>query len=404
MHTLTSNYFKDLKNLLIFLFSLLSIAQHAQLKNFGTQAKHKPGPSYKYSLYGYYDLVRERGLGFQIQQGNKWNFDVSIYNVFENSDMFGGVQYNYADFSGYGASFKPKYFIGDMGRLYIGANIGFEYLNHPIIWVERSESGGHYDIFSYESAKGNCLNIGATTGTKIQIKNLFVEPFGTIGFASNFTKSTIYYTNAKSITQTNNPVFPIERKFGGAYLHLNIGVKMGISFKDYSQKREAINQTFDNVYIPQLQKLKKQFNEIGVDSIKKYPELRTAYRYFNESNSKFLRFYHQNYNKPKILYQLVSGHLIAIEQKINERNVFIKAINKIHIPKLISILDSLEKTDLKKAKYPLYVKGAKRKSQHLLNLITDYLENKNNIYIKPQDFNNRFYEIIYLFEKSQIKK
>ncbi len=44
---------------------------YGQLKNFGTNAKYKPGPDYHYSVYGYYDIIRESGVGFQFQIGNR---------------------------------------------------------------------------------------------------------------------------------------------------------------------------------------------------------------------------------------------------------------------------------------------------------------------------------------------
>jgi hypothetical protein len=116
-----------LKKHITYLLLLVSFSTVAQLKNFGTKAKYKPEPVYHYSVYGYYDVIRESGVGFQFQIGNLLNLDVSGYLINKQNNLGGLVkQWDYYDLTGYGFSLKPKYLLGRFSKLYIGPNIAYE--------------------------------------------------------------------------------------------------------------------------------------------------------------------------------------------------------------------------------------------------------------------------------------
>ena len=66
-----------IKTIILVFTTLCNTIIYGQFKNFGSKAKVKPEPNFKYSVYAYYDIIRESGVGFQYQLGNKINIDVS---------------------------------------------------------------------------------------------------------------------------------------------------------------------------------------------------------------------------------------------------------------------------------------------------------------------------------------
>ena len=321
-----------LKKHITYLLLLVSFSAMAQLKNFGTKAKYKPEPNYRYSVYGYYDMVREIGVGVQLQIQNKWNLDASVYNV-RSSEYYKMQisQWDYHDFKGYGFSFKPKWLLGPMNRFYVGLNLACEYLKHDIIWVNYSAVGDHYNLFVLKSANGFAFNLGTTIGIKQHYKQLFVEPFLTIGLSIVDMKSTIYdargavgflpnepypYTVSSS---SHNGSYIIENKF----LHFNIGIKAGFSFKSASQKREAINKKFDEVYIPKTDSLTKKFQSINY----RRPYLFEAFNNYQDLNRHALLKYRWYYEDTVKLYKAISVLFKDIDDLILQHNEIKAAVD-----------------------------------------------------------------------------
>ncbi len=339
---------------------------YGQLKNFGTNAKHKPGPDFRYSVYGYYDVVREIGVGAQFQIQNKWSLDVSVYNV-RSSEYFKMQisQWDYHDFRGYGLSLKPKWLLGPMNRFYVGLNLACEYLKHDIIWENYSAVGDHYDLFVLKSANGAAFNLGSTIGIKQHYKQLFIEPFLTIGISIVDMKSTIYgargavgflpnepypYTISSS---SHNGSFPIENKF----LHFNIGIKVGVSFKNASQKREAINKKFDAVYIPKSDSLTNYFNTVGFELIEKSANLKVAFENYKRLNRQILGTYQFHYDT-NVFYLKVNNLYSIIYQKINTHDAVQKKRANVYNPKNDALQTYFNTIDFKNENISKYLKKA----------------------------------------------
>ena len=243
---------KSLLLLLVFCGSFV----YGQFKNFGDTTKNNRDLNYKYSVYVYGDIVREFGIGFQYQLGNKINFDVSLYNVRPNLQIKKTVkEADYFDYSGFGISFKPKFLFSRKNRLYVGANIGYEYLSHGVIFVDRSNP--HIDIYSTESVKGSVYNIGFTFGNKFRYKHFLIEPFCGAGFVFNKTTAIVY--SAKNNRGFGNQTFPLTYEHKDAYGLLNAGIKLGYSFKNNHKKEYAIDKKFRDVFNPKLDSLTRLF-------------------------------------------------------------------------------------------------------------------------------------------------
>lgn len=191
---------------LLLILMLCNSVVYAQFKNFGDTTKNKRDLNYKYSVYAYGDIVRELGIGFQYQLGNKFNFDVSLYNVRPNLQIKKTVkEADYFDYSGYGLSIKPKFFISRKNRLYVGANFGYEYLSHGSIFVDRSTP--HETMTSIESVKGSVYNIGFTFGNKSPYKQILIEPFLAVAFVVNKTTAAVYSAHNGALFQIKHFLF-----------------------------------------------------------------------------------------------------------------------------------------------------------------------------------------------------
>jgi hypothetical protein len=265
-----------------------------QLKSFGTKAKNKPEPNYHYSVYGYYDVIRESGIGFQFQIGNLLNLDVSGYLINKQSNLGGVIQqWDYYDLTGHGFSFKPKFLISRLGRFYVGPNIAYEALHHNKVWVEYYYgSGSNYINHNLEGAQGYAYTIGFTLGNKLSYKHLFFEPFFGFGLTSaKFTK-TLYDENPRPSNIPNYPV--VTSNYTKDYFQLNLGIKLGFSFKK-SKKHDAIDKKFDDVYIPKTKALGVYLNSIDSTSKMTPKALRKAISKHRRLNSRILLEYKISY-------------------------------------------------------------------------------------------------------------
>lgn len=267
---------------------------YGQLKNFGSKALFKPEPNYHYSVYAYYDVVRESGIGVQLQIINKINLDVSGYLINKQSNLGGFIkQWDYYDLTGYGFSLKPKYLVSRLGRFYVGANIAYEALRHDKVWVEYNHgSSFNYINHNLEGAQGYAYTIGFTLGNKITYKHLFFEPFFGMGITSaKFTK-TVYDENPRPSPVPNYPI--VTSNYTNSYLQLNIGIKLGFSFKK-SKKHEAIDKKFDEVYIPKSEAFGVYLNSVEATTKMTPKNLRKAINRYKRLNSSALRRYKISY-------------------------------------------------------------------------------------------------------------
>jgi hypothetical protein len=299
---------------IIALFVMLSNSNvYGQLKNFGTKAKYKPEPNYHYSVYGYYDVIRESGVGFQFQIGNLLNLDVSGYLINKQNNLGGLVkQWDYYDLTGYGFSLKPKYLLGRFSRLYIGPNVAYEVLHHDKVWVENYSGRGALFIDHYlQDARGTAYTIGFTFGSKINYKQMFLEPFFGLGSTSAKLIQTTYDRDNKAYYPIVN--YPIVNVVRMQYFQINLGIKLGFSFKK-SKKHEAIDKKFDEVYIPKALALGAYFKTHDLSGWQGPRHLKRALARYKALNRNALRAYRLNYfdstgfyNKMDFLFDRIDG-------------------------------------------------------------------------------------------------
>ena len=289
---------------------------YGQLKNFGTKAKYKPEPHYRYNVYGYYDMIRESGVGFQFQLGNKINLDVSGYLINKQNNLGGIIQqWDYYEFKGYGFSLKPKYLLlSRLSRFYIGANIAYEFLHHDKVWVDYSYSDD-YQRYNLEDAKGSAYTIGFTLGNRMTFKQILFEPFFGMGYTASNIASTAY--EAKGQNANPNTIYPYTYRPKHDYFQLNIGIKLGYSFKR-NKKHEAIDKKFDDVYIPKTIALENYFKLVDFkDKTTSKQSLKEALNRFEALNRNTLKAYKRNYRDTAAFYNKVNFLFDRINGLIN---------------------------------------------------------------------------------------
>jgi hypothetical protein len=247
-----------------------------QLRNFGSEARIKPEPTYFCSVYGHADLIREFGLGFQYQLLSSYNLDIAIYKIKPNTYFKDKIrQWDYYDLKGYGVSIKPKFQFSKLSRFYVGLNLAYEKLYHDKVWVEYYYGKGSSYIYHYlEDANGYGYTIGLTFGNKFRFKQLFVEPYFGLGITTSTLNKTSYEVDHR---ESYDKTFPYSYSEKKGFFQMNIGFKLGFSFKK-SKKHEAVDKKFDEVYIPKANKLQGHFKTIDSKEIEGSRYLRMAYR------------------------------------------------------------------------------------------------------------------------------
>lgn len=289
-----------------------------QFKNFGTEAKQKPESSYLFNVYGYYDFVREQGVGVQYSFLGLYNLDISCYNIYPNGGFNFVSQWDYKDFKGQGISIKPKYQFSFLGRWYIGANISYEWLKHSIVPVEYYYGRGSMYIYHYqESAKGTAYTIGITFGNKIRYQRVFIEPFFGIGYTEARLNKTIYGVDHEEPNQKN---FPYSESIRQSFFQSNLGVKVGFSFKK-SKKHQAIDKKFDEYYNQKSISLMSYFKTVDAKKIESNKYLRTALRRTKGLNRSVLWRYKNNYADTANFYRKVDDLFQKIDSLIIKGNL-----------------------------------------------------------------------------------
>lgn len=290
-----------------------------QFKNFGTNAKYKPEPYYIFSAYAYTDLVREGGPGFQYQMNNKYNIDFSAYIINPNTYFKDKIkQWDYYDLKGYGFSLKPKFTFSKLNRFYVGLNLAYEKLQHDKISVEYFNLGNHSIYYNQEDAKGFGYTIGLTLGNKLRYKRVFFEPFFGIGMTKTKLNKTIY-SSTNTYNDAKYTVYPRTLVNNKIFFQLNIGLKLGFSFKK-SKKHVAIDKKFDAVYIPKANSLNNYFNTVNFKdpNISKY--LREAHNRYKTINRKVSTKYWKYYGDTTKFYTKVDSVFKIIDRLIIKGN------------------------------------------------------------------------------------
>lgn len=290
-----------------------------QFKNFGQKAKFKPEPNYVFSIYGYYDVIREYGLGFQCQLNNKYSLDVSVYKVYPYGYLYKKIlQWDYYDFQGYGLSLKPKFMFSSRNRLYVGLNLSYEQLFHkavPINYYFGRDSDPYYTM---TESKGYGANIGITFGNKFSYKFIFLEPFFSVGVTETHTQNTDYSSTSSRLNLWEK--YPESYSQSKAFFYTNIGLKLGFSFKK-NKKHAAIDKKFDAVYIPKAISLNNYIKTIDYkkSTTSKYlKEVRNRYNALNRhALAKYKRYYRDTttfYNKIDSLFSKIDRLIIKGNQ------------------------------------------------------------------------------------------
>ena len=289
---------------------------YGQLKNFGSKALFKPEPNYHYSVYAYYDVIRESGIGFQFQIGNKWNLDASAYSINKQYSLSGTIsQWDYYDLTGYGFSFKPKYLISKMNRFYVGANLAIEALHHDKTWVEYTLGKGDR-LYNLEETKGTTYTLGFTLGNRTAYKRLLIEPFFGMGYVISALSSKSYASKTGGAVQYYaQPVFVGNHN----YFQLNIGIKFGCSFKK-NKTNETIDKKFDEVYIPMSNQLNTYFKTVDLTNKNTSKFLKKAFVRYKTLNRNVLRVYRDHYQDTARFYKNVDYIFNGIDEFINKGN------------------------------------------------------------------------------------
>lgn len=370
IHNNKISYIKSLTcGLLILLCTSIT---YGQLKNFGTNAKCKPEPNYIHSIYSYYDVFGQIGLGYQHQIINISSIDFSIYKLNNNHFIKNGIsQDDYYDYEGYGISITPKFMFSQLNRFYIGGNIGIQSMSHGSVKWEHYSGSGDPRYYYNEERKGYGITGGFVIGNKVLIKKIFFEPYLCAGLSTVEYSYTSYSNYRNGIKNTTLPINGNENQ---TYLHANIGLKVGFSFKKNKQ-HEILDKKFDEVHNPKIEAL---LNDISAKDFKKNSTrffLIAAKKNTQSINRKLLRIYKRKYEDTALIYSKVNLEIHDIYEliKMSEKN------DSIHGQKADSLMNYFNTMSFMKKYGSIYLTAAYRKTKRLnANTLGLFYRFKNN--------------------------
>lgn len=272
----------------------------------------KPQPIYKYSSYVYYDVFGQIGLGVQKQFENNFSLDLSLFRLNNNIFIKNFIAHeDYYDYSGYGFCITPKFMPARLNQFYIGFNLGFQTMSHEAVKWEKYTGSGDPRFNFIEERKGYGVIGGVVVGSKVCVRKLAIEPFLCLGLSSvTYSYKNYYYSTNYGKPSSIN--YPANGNGIYAYLHSNLGVKIGYSFKK-DKRHVKIDEKFDAVFIPEVNALK---NEIKTRVVEKKPIsvfLIAAKGYTEGLNSKFLKIYKSNYLDTTKFYTEVSKSISKVK-------------------------------------------------------------------------------------------
>ncbi len=274
------------KTFILFCLLTVSLSGYCQIKNFGSKAKFKPQPTYACSVYAYYDVFGQIGIGFQHQITDIINFDYSLYMLNNNTYIKNAVaQDDYYDYNGYGINIKSKFMFSPLNRFYIGINIGFQSMYHGAVAWEKYTGSGDPRFNYIEERSGYGTVYGVTVGNKISINKLSIEPFMCLGINSVSFKYTNYYYHTNSNSYSN---YPPSGKSDQTYIHANAGLKIGFSFKK-NKMQLAIEAKFEEIYISRADTILKYFKTLSKKDIKSNKYYRIAFARYRGLNRNALK-------------------------------------------------------------------------------------------------------------------
>lgn len=310
---------KIIITLLFVLFSSSTLV-FGQLKNFGTNSKFKPEPNYFLSVYGYYDAVREYGIGFQYQINNKYSLDLSVHKIYPYGYLYEKIlQWDYYDFSGYGCSIKPKFMFSTKNRLYVGLNLAFEQLWHGAVAVENYSGRGTQLYYNTLERNGHGTTIGITVGNKLTYKQLFIEPFVSFGVTTLKAKTIVYSSTYQYYNSADEPEYPLEYNYNHAFFQTSFGLKIGFSCIK-NKKHLAIDKKFDEVYIPKANNLKSYFETVNFKDKTIKKDLRKALARYEALNRNALVKYKKYYRDTTMFYNKIDFLFHRIDSLIIKGN------------------------------------------------------------------------------------
>lgn len=376
------------KTFIIFCLLTVSLSGYCQIKNFGSKAKYKPQPTYLYSVYGYYDVFGQIGIGFQHQITHILNFDYALYKLNNNTYMKNAVaQDDYYDYNGYGINVNTKFMISPLNRFYIGVNIGFQSMYHGAVAWEKYTGSGDPRFNFIEERSGYGAFYGVTVGNKICINKLSIEPFMCLGLNSVSFNYTNYYYHSSYNPSSN---YPTTGKGNQTYLYANAGLKIGFSFKK-NKIQQAIDAKFDELYIPKEIELTQLIKTYDFKQMHESFFLKEARFSLIVLNYQSKKIYKSNYPDTASMYLDISSKLHRIESLISYNNIY----ETLYKNKKDSLLNYFNSVDVKGSKY---LKKAKMKTQRVnvnsLSVFNRYYPDTTNINSKIKDLYQEIDELI----------
>ncbi len=294
-----------------FSIAFLSLFQSISQENFEMKRNYE-GYYSKHSFFGYYDFVRQMGLGYTLSFSP--HFDLTAQGGYvgpEAHATFTGLN-DFYNKKGISLSFCPKFIVGTIKGFYVGPLISYQNLSYKNTWIEQfSGYDKYYATYTARSdLKSQGLTLQICIGTKHNYKHLYFETFVNVGKEFNVNHRTWYEVNTPFRFKYNT-TYPYSFSENVNTIVGSAGLRIGFCKKYKKVKRKQfINNYVDaSVTKPALGKLYR------AKKISKEPiyELRDEKRMiFREGNRLYKKYFLEDQimiNKTNILIDSLNNYI-----------------------------------------------------------------------------------------------
>ncbi|MFN8116579.1 MAG: hypothetical protein U0W65_10725 [Bacteroidia bacterium] len=197
------------------------------------------------TIYGYYDIIRQFGLGYRHSFNPYFDVNVEAGYIGAYVDL-GGVG-DFFQKKGFSINLLPKFVIFSVKGLYMGPLISFQHLSYNNQWVEQFPGYSKYytEYTARSDLKSNGFTFQYCIGTKHNFNHISIETFVSLGTEINYNNRTWYEVNRPFNGHHDNVTFPYSFKETDGEIIGTAGVKIGFNFKP----KKITRKQYLNAYV-----------------------------------------------------------------------------------------------------------------------------------------------------------
>lgn len=188
---------------------------------------------YQRHAYGYYDFVREVGLGYEYRFLPKFAIDARLNVIYPYSPVASSIYANdFAFYKGFSATAVFKNYSHLVNGLFVGISAGYAHIGYRQKWAEPQYGYSKYSSEFYgeklylRNRVSDQVSLGLVTGLHLPVKHIYLEPFVGVSMA--------FYNNDRITYNDPNIKYGYSDDRLGNRFCATLGIKLGFQWKRFS--------------------------------------------------------------------------------------------------------------------------------------------------------------------------